>query len=222
MKKTPGWKVKMRATIKRLNDLKVRNKRVMKDLGPSFGADLFGHMVDKALTRVKSTNGQGTGISDEIEQLEKIVSFAETIHKRKHEKIEVGRVAPHDAKAAYEMYRPYASNAGVRFEIDDFKDAYRNYPRTTLLAAYNETAEIVGVLLGYDMNSWGYIEILAVDMPYRCRGISKLLISAFCKGRTGWSYLEFCTSQSISIIEFAKAAGFEHRGAATWYAKKLK
>jgi len=222
MKKTPGWKIKMRATIKHLNGLKARNKRVMKDLGPSFGADLFGHMVDKTLTRVKSTNGQGTGISDEIEQLEKIVSFAETIHKRKHEKSTVARVTPKNVAEALETYRRYQSGIGVPFDLEDFLDARADYPRTALLAAENEVGAIIGVLLGYSMGSWGYIEILAVDMPYRRRGVSRLLISEFCKGRTEWSYVEFCSGdRSLGFSEYTRAAGFEPKGTATWYARKL-
>lgn len=223
MKKTPGWKVRMNAMIKRLNSLRARNEKATKDWGPSFGADVFGCLVDHALDHVKSTNGQGTGIGDEIEKIEQIVDFAETIHKRKHEKIAVAKASKKDVKEANIMYLLYTSDVGVSFHRDDFVDAVSNYPRTILLTAKNEAGEIIGILLGYDMSSWGYIEICAVDMPYRNRGVAKSLVSAFCKGRRGWSYLEFCTSGvDKSVLEFAKAEGFEPKGTATWYAKKLR
>lgn len=123
--------------------------------------------------------------------------------------------------AIYLTNRSVEDVVGVDYEKDDWA-AFLSAPHTILIVA-EEEGKVVGFLLGYDLRTWGYIDVLVVDHAARRKGIGSDLVKRFeGHGEARWGLVETCVDvRDMDTQAFAKKLDFAVRGKAVWYAKPL-
>jgi ribosomal protein S18 acetylase RimI-like enzyme len=115
-----------------------------------------------------------------------------------------------DLKAIYSLYQNWRNepkHGEIDYDLNSFKK-YIGSPKVDLVVAC-EDKDVIGYLLAYDHENWGYVDSICVNPQYRRSGVGQALISGALALKKHWHVLELCYDQNdFKIAKFVKSVGF--------------
>lgn len=115
-----------------------------------------------------------------------------------------------DLKAIFSLYKKWRNepkHTENDYDLGSFKK-YIGSSKVDLIVAC-EDRDVVGYLLAYDHENWGYLDSICVNPQYRRDGVGQALINGVVALKKHWVMLELCYDPNdAKITKFVKSAGF--------------
>lgn len=115
-----------------------------------------------------------------------------------------------DLKTVFGLYQT-GRNEPKHSENDYDLKSFRKYvgsSKVDLVVACKDKS-VVGYLLAYDHDNWGYLDSICVDPQYRREGVGQALVDGVIALKKHWIMIELCYDPTDSkIAKFVKSAGF--------------
>jgi len=130
-----------------------------------------------------------------------------------------------DAKAIQAVYEASIpeTTAGLAYEEGDWR-LYAGKPHIRLLVAEGRSDRVVvGMLLGFDLENWSYLDVLVVAEKARRLGVGSALLAAFERSGEGrWVASELAVDmEDGGLRTFVKKCGYAEAGVTEWRVRDL-
>jgi ribosomal protein S18 acetylase RimI-like enzyme len=117
-----------------------------------------------------------------------------------------------DLSEIYTLYLNHRNEPSYSHDYDftDFRRYVKSLKVDLIVADIND--KIVGYILCYDHDNWGYIDSICVDPKHRKRGVGRLLVSKLFKFKKRWVCIEACYDQKdLGMAKFLETNSFKSK-----------
>lgn len=111
---------------------------------------------------------------------------------------------------------------GADYDERDWK-AYLETPHSILLVSESDD-KVVGFLVGYDLKTWGYVDVLVIDHAFRGKGLGTDLLKRFeGHGLERWGCVKLCIDlRDLELKEYLLKRDFKSSGKTEWFVRYPK